>query len=89
MLAHETARETVVFTPNKYTYISTCTLYRVLFELVPYVHGKHFYSVLRPFQDYFSLYERGQSVGGAKTGEHREKTPGTAHPQAELGLSHM
>ena len=32
-------------------------------------------SVLRPFQDYFSSYETGQSVGGAKTGEPREKTP--------------
>ena len=30
-------------------------------------HNKHFYLVLRPFQDYFSLYETGQSVGGAKT----------------------
>ena len=28
-----------------------------------------FYSVLRPFQDYFSSYETGQSVGGVKTGE--------------------
>ena len=36
-----------------------------------------FYSVLRPFQDYFSSYETGQSVGGAKTGEPREKPPGT------------
>ena len=34
-------------------------------------------SVLRPFQDYFSSYETGQSVGGAKTGESREKPPGT------------
>ena len=34
-------------------------------------------SVLRPFQDYFNSYETGQSVGGAKTGEPREKTPGT------------
>ena len=30
-----------------------------------------------PFQDYFSSYETGQSVGGAKTGEPREKTPDT------------
>ena len=30
-------------------------------------------SVLRPFQDYFSSYETGQSVCGAKTGEPREK----------------
>ena len=34
-------------------------------------------SVLRPFQDYFSSYETGQSVGGAKTGELREKPPDT------------
>ena len=34
-------------------------------------------SVLRPFQDYFSSYETGQSVVGAKTGELREKPPGT------------
>ena len=32
-------------------------------------------SVLRPFQDYFSSYETGQSVGGAKTGEPLEKPP--------------
>ena len=35
MFSHETARETVGLTPNKYTYICTChTLYSVLFELV-------------------------------------------------------
>ena len=44
-------------------------------------------SVLRPFQDYFSSYEMGQSVGGAKT-ENPEKNHLT-HLQAELGLSHM
>ena len=49
-----------------------------------------FNSVLRPFQDYFSSYETGQSVGGAKTGKPREKKKKhLAHPQAELGLSHM
>ena len=36
-----------------------------------------FYSVLRPFQYYFSSNETGQSVGGAKMGESREKPPGT------------
>ena len=36
-----------------------------------------FNSVLRPFQDYFSSYETGQSVGEAKTGEPREKPPDT------------
>ena len=42
---------------------------------------------LHPFQDYFSSYETGQSVGGRKR-ENREKNH-LAHPQAELGLSHM
>ena len=46
-----------------------------------------FFSVLRPFQDYFSSYETGQSVGGRKQ-ENPEKNL-LAHPQAELGLSHM
>ena len=46
-----------------------------------------FNSVLRPFQDYFSSYETGQSVGGQKR-ENPEKNH-LAHPQAELGLSHM
>ena len=31
--------------------------------------------VLRPFQDYFSSYETGQSVDGAKMGEPQEKPP--------------
>ena len=30
-----------------------------------------------PFQDYFSSYETGQSVGGAKTEETRGKPPNT------------
>ena len=30
-------------------------------------------SVLNPFQDYFNSYETGQSVGGAKAGEPRQK----------------
>ena len=46
-----------------------------------------FNSVLGPFQDYFSSYETGQSVGGQKR-ENTEKKH-LAHPQAELGLSHM
>ena len=40
-----------------------------------------------PFQDFFSSYETGQSVGGAKTGESEKNH--LTHPQAELGLSHM
>ena len=46
-----------------------------------------FNSVLRPVQDYFSSYETGQSVGRRKR-ENPEKNH-LAHPQAELGLSHM
>ena len=47
-----------------------------------------FYSVLRPFQDYFSSYETGQSVGGAKTGEPREKPPDTPASRTWL-VSHV
>ena len=43
---------------------------------------------LRPFQaDYFSSFETGQSVGGRKREAPEKKH--LAHPQAELGLSHM
>ena len=38
-------------------------------------------------QDYFTHFEPSQLLGGAKTGDPREKPPD--HPQAELGLSHM
>ena len=47
-----------------------------------------FYSVLRPFQDYFSSYETGQSVGGAKMGEPREKPPDTPASRTWL-VSHV
>ena len=36
-----------------------------------------------PRQDYFTHFEPSQSLGGAKTGDPREKSPD--HPQAELG----
>ena len=45
-------------------------------------------SVLHPFQDHFSSYETGQSVGGAKTGEPREKPPDTLASRTWL-VSHM
>ena len=62
---------------------SQVSVYRVLGPLVCNL-------VLRPYQDYFSSYAMGRSVGGATMGESREKRPGRlAHPQAELGLSHM
>ena len=44
--------------------------------------------VLRPFQDYFSSYETAQSVGGAITGERREKPPDTPARRAWL-VSHV
>ena len=37
-------------------------------------------------QDYFTLFEQSQSLGGAKRGDPREYP---YHLQAELGLSHM
>ena len=43
-------------------------------------------SVLRPFQDYLS-HMRWPISRWAKTGEPQKKH--LAHPQAELGLSHM
>ena len=46
-----------------------------------------FNSVLRPFQNYFSSYVTGQSVGGPK--QENLKKNQLAHPQAELALSHM
>ena len=57
-------------------------------------HAKaHFFffinSVLHPFQDYFSSYEMGQSVGGRKReGEPREKPPGTPASRTWL-VSHV
>ena len=45
-------------------------------------------SALHPFQDYFSSYEMGQSVGGAKTREPREKTPDTPASRTWL-VSHV
>ena len=47
-----------------------------------------FNSVLRPFQYYFSSYETGQSVGGAKMGEPRENPPGTPASRTWL-VSHV
>ena len=38
MFAHETARETVIFTPYTYTYVCTGTLYYHV-ELVPYAEN--------------------------------------------------
>ena len=46
------------------------------------------YSVSRLFQDNFSSYETGQSVGGAKTAEPREKPPGTPANRTWL-VSHV
>ena len=52
------------------------TLYYVFFFFGLFFFLFSFTS-LYPFQVYFSSYETGQSVGGVKTGEPREKPPGT------------
>ena len=72
-------------TDAKYNYTSR---YFSLHLLTCTKFNSFFYSVLRPFQDYFSSYETGQSVGGAKTGEPREKPPGTPASRTWL-VSHV
>ena len=48
-----------------------------------------FNSVLRPFQDHFSSYETGQSVGGRKREiPEKKKTPGTPASRSWL-VSHV
>ena len=47
-----------------------------------------FNSVLHPFRDYFISYETGQSVGGAKKEEPREKQPCTPASRTWL-VSHV
>ena len=64
MFAHETARETVVFTLIN-THIAEHVHYIIRFSVLCF-----FNSVIRHFQDYFSSYETHQSVGGTKTGVH-------------------
>ena len=64
---------------------SLCNLWLEAMQTKPYTF---FDSVLRPFQDYFSSYETGQSIGGAKTGEPREKPPDTPASKTWLVL-HM
>ena len=70
--------------------IGTGKLYNNLLITMYMMYGQIlFNSVLRPFQDYFSSYETGQSVGGRKREIPEKKKKHLAHPQAEVGLSHM
>ena len=50
--------------------------------------NRRFVFVQRPFKDYFSSYETGQSVGGAKTSEPREKQSDTPASRTWL-VSHV
>ena len=47
-----------------------------------------FNSVLRPFQDYFSSYETGQSLGGRKRQNPEKKAPDTPASRTWL-VSHV
>ena len=58
------------------------------YDLFIYLFIYLFLFILRPFQDYFSSYETGQSVGGGETGEPREKPTGTSASRTWL-VSHM
>ena len=66
--------------------VMALTLFSMLFSAM--LIDFFFNSFLRPFQDYSSSYETGQSVGGAKTGEPREKPPGTPASRTWL-VSHV
>ena len=64
-------------------------MYTIFMALLLYLYFEWVLSsVLRPFQDYFSSDETGRSVGGAKMGEPREKTPGTPASRTWL-VSHV
>ena len=72
-------------------FIVSVLVFKIFMLLAPLVCFHIFNSVLRPFQDYFSSYEAGQSVCGAKTGEPREKnavTPDTPASRTWL-VSHV
>ena len=62
--------------------------YRNEYFFVVFFSIYFFNSVLRPFQSYFRSYETGQSVGVAKTGKPREKTPDTPASRTWL-ISHV
>ena len=73
------------YTPLLYSKIGVCggiPIFRIFFFFFS------FFFFLHPFQDYFSSYETRQSVGGAKTGEPREKTPDT-HASRTWLVSHV
>ena len=59
-----------------YSYFCTAVLRFVNKAFCLPVHP-FFDSVLRPFQDYFSIYETGQSVDGRKRENTEKKPPGT------------
>ena len=54
-----------------------CLLPLILVYFFFFIFFYFFSFSLCPFQDYFSSYETGQSVGGAKTGGPGEKPPDT------------
>ena len=66
--------------PKDFICYSVCDHYKLFMShcKIWYFMGFFFLnSVLRPFQDYFSSYETGQSVGGQKRENPEKKTPGT------------
>ena len=65
-----------------------CPIWFIMTQHFSYISYFFLNSVLRPFQDYFSSYETGQSVGGTKTGEPREKPPDTPASRTWL-VSHV
>ena len=80
MTLQSTKKTNVVLQPPPESY----TIIRESLQMDKYI----FNSVLRPFQDYFSSYETGQSVGGQKREIPEEKTPGTPASRSWL-VSHV
>ena len=88
-LSHEDSRTLSTFAAQEYYSYPVPGQVYIGFAIFFFFFFFFFFDlVLRPFQDYFSSFDTGQSVGGAKTGEPREKPPYTPASRTWL-VSHM
>ena len=68
----------------------TCTTsvcFTIVTQFGQMLFQEGFYLCFLARRDYFTHFAPSQSVGGAKTGDPREKPPD--HPQADFGVSHI
>ena len=73
--------------PSMFSNSGKFTLRKLIINILCSIIFFFFYFFLQPFQDYFSSYETGQSVGGRKQGSPEKNH--LVQPQTEFGLSHM